>query len=327
MDGVIELNEVKLENIKLKSEIQVAYGHVRSQEVIAQGLSNQNVQLQSMMTAQREAHDEEVDGYKKQNLHLQLDIEVIQTELSDEKKSSDDLKEKLRSLGSDFETLRAKLTNDVNEVRRSNRETLEENCSLKDRVALYESANRTLIAENDKLFADHKDSITKKKNLEESIAKLQSEVFFLSSRLLQVEKSNSRNLMELQKIDDTMFFISSQLTQEQTDNNSLVKTLHFMDQNMSRLMETVDAKDSDVEYYHSKSNILIKQLAAAKAENIKMQIEYAIEADVSPRRERDKVTYCLEDEKETQLVGLGESKKRKRVKFIDDSLVYTIGPS
>ena len=61
MDGVIELNEVKLENIKLKSEIQVAYGHVRSQEVIAQGLSNQNVQLQSMMTAQREAHDEEVD--------------------------------------------------------------------------------------------------------------------------------------------------------------------------------------------------------------------------------------------------------------------------
>ena len=40
MDGVIELNEVKLENIKLKSEIQVAYGHVRSQEVIAQSLKD-----------------------------------------------------------------------------------------------------------------------------------------------------------------------------------------------------------------------------------------------------------------------------------------------
>ena len=335
MEEILELNDKGLENVKLRSEIQVAYGHVRSQEVKIQGLSNQNGQLQNSFEALHEAYNKEIDGYKKQGLHLQIDIDALKTDLHEEKKNFNDQKERLTILQRDLDNLR----NDIKQLELFIEGKDIEIGSLKDRIGIVEKDKRSLLEVLNKLIAVYNDSVLEKKNLQKTITDLQNEQLFLSCKLLQVEKSNASNLIEIQTIDNRIFVISSQLIDTQVTNNKLLKVLYFADRKLSHLIDIIDEKDSDIEYYQSKSNVLIKQLAAAKADNIKMQIAHEI--DLSEERgvntnedthhdsynndDGDDFIEEYEEEKEKDMiVARDATKKRKFVTFNDAALAETI---
>ena len=336
MEEILELNDKSLENVKLRSEIQVAYGHVRSQEVKIQGLSNQNGLLQNSIEALREAYGKEIDGYKKEGLHLQIDVDALKSDLREERKNSNDQKERLTILQRELDDLR----DNIKQLELFIEGKDIEIGSLKDRIEFVEKDKRSLLEVLKKISAAYNDSALEKKKFQETIADLQNEQLFLSCRLLQSEKSNASNLIEIQTNDNRIFVISSQLIDTQVTNNKLLKVLYFADRKLCRLVDIIDEKNSDIEYYQSKSNVLIKQLAAAKADNIKMQIAH--ENDLSEEKrvntneeahydsnnnDDDDFIEEYEEEKEKDMivvVARDATKKRKFVTFNDASLSETI---
>ena len=314
-------NQITLLNIQLKADIQAAYGNVRSHEVKLQGLTKQNSKLQQEIESIRNISYKEINEVRKLNERLQHNIKSLEEDLRKEKIQFDQRNEQLQE---DIKTLEE-------HFRKEKTSSHKDKEQLMNRIRSIEDENNTLNATVLKLTSAYEDSTAVNKNLKETIASLHDDKFFLCSKLVDTEQTNTKNLLELQKYDKDVFFISSRMVDAEVANEKLLKLLCFMDMRLNCLVTTIEEKDSDIEYYQSKSNILIKQLAAEKARNINMEVEFEAFREDKGKREKleeedeeeeEEEEEEEKEEKEKELTAMG--KKRKFVTFKDDALAEKI---